>query len=622
MFFETLDDAGFSMTPTLVLSENSHDENRALAFRVYKEVWDEFNKWKVEDCKQQLLLLRRPLPPSEATESASLAASELRPGEPGDVEIIYLCDSEDDVPLDADGANVLTCKRVSLKLPPDFEPHPRYEACTPALQTVALRPGSAACDELDAAPFVPYADDPTFNAKEYLREFKRFAWEELVDPDVEVIQFETLRRLHFGHGLSLDLIDATNVLPPLRSSNRFGLLYQMTQRESSDELFWTGMMDDLRLEADGPGRQSINFRAQEPDADDLRGRIDSIVPYFCGNPGCIHAFCPRHVQEFPPIPPTVPRVASNDYPDGPSCGSMCFQDIEDTFQEETVKWSDSDIDELRCILEIIPDTTPCGLAKLVFIQRRRLIPDDRIYPESDRTRRTAEKEHYSLAHVHILVRVTEIIQIVAARESLFTAHAVAIAVPPVRCQRRWRGCRCRFEARRHTCSADSSCPCRALSWECDPMVCECDNEAFLKRRGKLGRRQVPQKPRKIRPDGQHFCQNSDIQRGLAPELEVKRGAYGLGAFAVNRIRKDQYIGEYIGELVPMHEDKRGFNIDSARVGNETRYINHGNEKARNAHAETKLVFGDHHIGFYALRDIKAGEEILFDYGEHYWIEED
>jgi hypothetical protein len=44
------------------------------------------------------------------------------------------------------------------------------------------------------------------------------------------IQFETLRRLHFGRGLSLDDIDATNVLPKLRLSNSSGLIYKMTQR--------------------------------------------------------------------------------------------------------------------------------------------------------------------------------------------------------------------------------------------------------------------------------------------------------------------------------------------------------------------------------------------------------
>ena len=68
-------------------------------------------------------------------------------------------------------------------------------------------------------------------------------------------------------------------------------------------------------------------------------------------------------------------------------------------------------------------------------------------------------------------------------------------------------------------------------------------------------------PRLLAPDGKHFCQNSDIQRGLAAvgafaetisitrclttlrqEIEIKRGAYGLGAFAVNGIRAGQFIG--------------------------------------------------------------------------------
>ena len=47
---------------------------------------------------------------------------------------------------------------------------------------------------------------------------------------VEVIQFEVLRRLHVGRGLSLDDIDAANVLPALRVTNREGLIYKMTQR--------------------------------------------------------------------------------------------------------------------------------------------------------------------------------------------------------------------------------------------------------------------------------------------------------------------------------------------------------------------------------------------------------
>lgn len=108
------------------------------------------------------------------------------------------------------------------------------------------------------------------------------------------------------------------------------------------------MMVDFPIGADGTEQRSIDIRAHEPDIDNLRGRLDSIVPFFCANPGCIHAFCPRHgmllfwlttcwfrpinaVQEFPPVQSTAPRVTSDGYPEGESCGGMCFREIDDTF---------------------------------------------------------------------------------------------------------------------------------------------------------------------------------------------------------------------------------------------------------------------------------------------------
>jgi hypothetical protein len=170
--------------------------------------------------------------------------------EPEAVEIIYICDTEDDLSLDMRSTTVLTCEDISLKLPPEFKPHPLYESCTPSVQTIALR--EAAHEEIETAPFVPYADsdDPNWNIKKYLDQFASFAWERLGDPDgnqlhlsfelnhggsliamtVEVIQFEVLRRLHFGHGLSLEDIDVTGVLPESRQANRDGLIYRMTQR--------------------------------------------------------------------------------------------------------------------------------------------------------------------------------------------------------------------------------------------------------------------------------------------------------------------------------------------------------------------------------------------------------
>ncbi|KAF8268570.1 hypothetical protein EI94DRAFT_1800296 [Lactarius quietus] len=332
-----------------------HEEDRALALRVYKEVWDEFNKWKVENCEQQLLLLQKPLPPATAAEDALLEESNLREGgEPGEVEVIYICESEDDIPPNPGSATVLMYETVHIELPPDFAPHPRYEFCTPAVQSIALRSGSAAEHEVEILPYVPYADDPTFEAKEYLRMFERFAWEQIGDPDVEVIQFETLRRLYFGHGLSQGEINATGVLPLLRANNREGLIYSKMQR---DELFWPGMAD-FPSDDDNVDRPGMDIRAHEPKTDDLRRRLDSIARYFCANPSCIQAFCPRHVLDSLPVPPTAPRVTSDEYPKGDSCGSMCFRDIDDTFMGVSVEWVEPEIKELKCILEIIPDTLP------------------------------------------------------------------------------------------------------------------------------------------------------------------------------------------------------------------------------------------------------------------------
>ncbi|KAI9444047.1 hypothetical protein H4582DRAFT_2190030 [Lactarius indigo] len=584
------------------------DESRALAFQVYKEVWDEFNKWKVENCKQQLLLLQKPLPPPTAAEDALLETSNLRDGEPGEVEIIYLCDSEDDIPLHSGGSTVLMCETTHLELPTDFEPHPRYESCAPAVQSIAFRPGSDAENELDVLPFVPYADDPTFDAKAYLETFSWFGWENLEDPDADVIQFETLRRLYFGNGLSLDEIDAIGVLPPLRVNNREGLIYKMTQR---DELFWPGMMVDFPIDVDGVERRGIDLRAHEPDINDLRGRLDSIVPYFCANPSCVQAFCPRHVWDFPPVPPTAPRITSDDYPEGKPCGSMCFREIDDTFLDNSIEWVESDIDDLQCILEVIPDTLPCGLAILVrkpcrevlyasaiefsvliecqkvYIQRQRLIPDDKVYPEPLKIIIKKGGPNYKDEKVD---------------DSSFEEFSAT------------------------------------KGWECDPFVCECDNLTYLRAPEKFKLKHMKPLPRLLapRPNGVYYCQNSDIQRGLAAEVEIKRGMSGLGAFAVNAIRKDQFIGEYIGELIPTeavnkeilreHVDlnynfgySNTFSLDSARVGNETRYINHGSDAKANATADTRLVFGEQRIGLWATRYIKEGGEILFDYGVNYWI---
>ncbi|KAF8273078.1 hypothetical protein EI94DRAFT_1783169 [Lactarius quietus] len=615
-----------SLTPTLVPSDipmnHDPDESRALTFRVYKEVWDEFSKWKSENCEQQLLLLQKPLPPPAVVEDALLEASNVHDGEPGEVEIIYLCESDDDIPLNPGGSTVLMCETVHLELPPDFAPHPPYESCTPAAQSIAFRPGSAAEDELDNLPFVPYADDPTFDAKAYLGVFKRFAWEDLGDPDVEVIQFETLRRLYFGQGLSLDEIDVTDVLPPLRSGNREGLIYSLTQR---DDLFWPGMMIDFPIDADGAERPGIDIRAYEPGIDDLRKRLNSIVPYFCANPGCVQTFCPRHVWDFPPVPPTAPRVTSDDYLEGESCGTMCFRKSDDTFGTGGVRrvgaarnrrtpvhprgytrhsslWSGNTHEEAMSRgLRSAPTSHP-GRQCVPGIGPGSLVHEDNIQPSPCSHTGPCDQNNPDCT---------------CANESVHCSQGCHCGIT---CPRR-EGCRCKLNPKLRTKMQRSEtcvkCPCRTKGWECDASVCECDNITYLKSPKKWPKNTKPL-PRQTAPDGKHYCQNSDIQRGLAAKIEIKRGAFGLGAFAVNRIRQGEFIGEYIGELVPTdsveketlrdHVDLNynfgyspAHSLDSARVGNETRYINHGSDKddQSNAEADNKLVLGEQRIGLWA-----------------------
>ena len=55
-------------------------------------------------------------------------------------------------------------------------------------------------------------------------------------------------------------------------------------------------------------------------------------------------------------------------------------------------------------------------------------------------------------------------------------------------------------------------------------------------------------------------------------------------------------------------------MDSNLVGNKSRYINHQAYPHANCQAKTMLCNTIHRIELFACRDIKAGEELMFDYG--------
>ena len=111
-------------------------------------------------------------------------------------------------------------------------------------------------------------------------------------------------------------------------------------------------------------------------------------------------------------------------------------------------------------------------------------------------------------------------------------------------------------------------------------------------------------------------------------IQVRRsGVHGKGVFAVRDIAAGQDIIEYVGEIISWEEAQARhphdpsdpnhtfyFHVDDQRVidalvgGNSSRWINHSCDPNCEADERKGRIF------IKALRDIRAGEELHYDYG--------
>ena len=110
---------------------------------------------------------------------------------------------------------------------------------------------------------------------------------------------------------------------------------------------------------------------------------------------------------------------------------------------------------------------------------------------------------------------------------------------------------------------------------------------------------------------------------LAHGLTIRKSAInGKGCFATIPFKRRRKIAEYTGERISDLEARRRasnrqvlricdidgrFSLDGARGGNGTHYINHSCQP----NAFMKTLYD--HVLFFALRDIRPGEEITIDY---------
>ncbi|KAK7392234.1 hypothetical protein VNO78_20665 [Psophocarpus tetragonolobus] len=182
------------------------------------------------------------------------------------------------------------------------------------------------------------------------------------------------------------------------------------------------------------------------------------------------------------------------------------------------------------------------------------------------------------------------------------------------CKNRFRGCHCAKSQCR-----SRQCPCFAAGRECDPDVCRncwvsCGGGSF----GEPPRR------------GEAQCGNMRLLlRQQQRILLAKSDVAGWGAFLKNPVNKNDYLGEYTGELISHREaDKRGkiydranssflfdlndqYVLDAYRKGDKLKFANHSSNP--NCYAKVMLVAGDHRVGIFAKEHIDASEELFYDY---------
>jgi histone-lysine N-methyltransferase EZH2 len=185
---------------------------------------------------------------------------------------------------------------------------------------------------------------------------------------------------------------------------------------------------------------------------------------------------------------------------------------------------------------------------------------------------------------------------------------------PAWCGNRFQGCQCKCGVNFNKRCSTRQCPCLAAGRECDPDLCKLC---------------IPTLHNTNEPGYQ--CNNFRIR--LRQKRRVLMGlsdVQGWGAFLAGpAVKKDEFLGEYCGELIDQLEaDRRGkvydrddnsylfdlneqWVIDARQKGNKLRFANHS--PTANCRAEILMVDGDHRVAILANKDLVPGEELFYDY---------
>jgi uncharacterized protein len=117
-----------------------------------------------------------------------------------------------------------------------------------------------------------------------------------------------------------------------------------------------------------------------------------------------------------------------------------------------------------------------------------------------------------------------------------------------------------------------------------------------------------------------------MTKETAKKYALKRGLAGLGLFAAAHIKKGEFVIEYTGKKLNPEEVERSssqkyffqvdkyWTVDGAGRENTARYVNH----SCRPNCEVRIYAK--RIRIWAIKNIKPGEELTYDYGEEYFDE--
>ncbi|KAJ7177778.1 hypothetical protein C8R46DRAFT_1212508 [Mycena filopes] len=537
---------------------------------------------------------------------------------------------------------------------PHLVAHPPYQFCTPALRSENAR----MIDNKDA-PFIPFPEDPAFPREGYLSLFDAVQWEnDQQDPDEEIIQFETVRRLHIDLGFSADLVEQilqTMGFPPLRASNESGLLWAVSQRDMLPVIWGDGLPSERKPQL------PPNF-PYDPVSTHPSSQIDAGMAKFCPNLNCLLLNCRIHVDSSwelrtPPVVPKQPSLTSGQLllTSGLICGDECFRNIneDDRMSDSFADGPPDALAVLSSLVSLEPDTIPCTLAVIcqmscreVFLRRQHMIDDSKVTAPPEQThwqrRQKAKRCDFinrskpedlqracpastqahaptrdatasnsrSVARGIVVVKKNVF---VAGRGVILRAQGPKSAVRPVNAVEK------------------GASAIQRSAWPA--MRGGCINIFRMKLRDHLAN--APMLPSN---EGRSSANNQQ-------KFVVNKSTYGLGAFAAESMFIGDTLGEYVGELIDnvnetvghrgVVQDHSGLNycfgmgsvdatevttVDAQWLGNPTRFLNDSRPNPPNCEAVEVLVNGERRLAIRAMKPVRYGDELTLSYGMRYWKE--